>query len=1251
MSSNSVAKNLPSNNEKVAKNLIIPSADNSISSEHNEDHKVNTRFHVTKSSQNLEEQGKQAEEADRNGIIGNDGKRLQSHHSSNATFKSDENSNISRKTSLAGRFTVLGREPSVESSLNSNNDENHLPQNQRTVKFNVAHSHDSNDGTINTISSGGNNTINMKSLRNFKTIERPPIMDYYRNTLDPNKPQSTRPSMAQLLSGQQSIDEMNDLKGPRDPLLPDDRRTSNGSGKQQIVSRKKFGWIEGVYFRCLLNIFGVMLYLRVSWVAGQAGIILGCAVVLLASVVTTITALSTCAICTNGDVKGGGAYFLISRSLGPEFGGSIGIIFSFANAVSAAMYIVGFAETVRDLFKSFGYAIIDGEMNDVRIIGLITCVILICIVFIGTGFESKMQMGLLVILTLSIINYFVGIFIPPTEEKFIKGLTGLSYTTMITNLMPAFRNENFFSVFSVYFPAATGIMAGANISGDLANPQQAIPLGTLAAIFSTTIIYILTVIATGSTCLRDVDGITLPIQETNATNSISYYVEQECLKNQTCEYGLMNNFQIMEMTSFWGPLITAGIFAATLSSALASLVSAPKVFQAVCKDKLFPYINAFGKGSGKDDEPRKAYLLGFVICMVMILIGELNAIAPIISNFFLASYALINYACFDNSIADSPGFRPSFKYYNKWVSLLGAVLCIMVMFIISWSTALITFACFMALYLYLLYRKPDVNWGSSGQAHTYRNALKGMQKLNETAEHVKNYRPQILILCGSPTARPSLVDFANNICKGSSLMVCGNIILHNPNNFILSNLQLLNTRLSDWLKRRHIRAFVSCFVSKSFLEGAESLIQTSGLGKLRPDVLLMGFKSNWKHCDINNLTEINDYFKVIQCAFDSNMGVCILRNSGDGFDFSNEMRNLNMGDHDRLNLPTDDSMMNIEKSVDDCNETETSPEKDIVVTKNKNEKEQKEGEEGEDSENTHSYLDINVSDEEEEGEDEGEEDDRSQSTPDSQRTVSQMSLVKEDVECGRNVTFDDSRNDTIGGQSSHHQMSINDKVGLLRRKRRFLFGTKKSTRRPTAAQRELLSSINRFKTKVKQATIDVWWLFDDGGLTLFLPYLLTIPKSYLENATLRVFTVSASSSGIAQMQRGMAGLLNKFRIKVSDVHVISDITKKPQKEIVDEFNTLIEPFRCNLSDDAKEGQISDAELAGQRDKTNRQLRIAELLRDNSSSSDLICITLPVPRRGMVSSSLYLAWLEMMTRGLPPTLLVRGNQSSVLTFYS
>uniref|UniRef100_A0A0M3IU96 AA_permease domain-containing protein n=2 Tax=Ascaris lumbricoides TaxID=6252 RepID=A0A0M3IU96_ASCLU len=268
------------------------------------------------------------------------------------------------------------------------------------------------------------------------------------------------------------------------------------------------------------------------------------------------------------------------------------------------------------------------------------------IVFVGTRFESKMQIGLLVILTLSIANYMVGSFFPINDEQRLRGLTGYSFVTMSVNLLPSFRDgetffsvfavyfpaatvvtmsvnllpsfrdgETFFSVFAVYFPAATGIMAGANISGDLADPPRAIPKGTLLAIAVTTVIYLLVVVMTGSTCVRDADGIIAPMVINGS------YVTPDCVFNSSCPYGLMNYFQVMEAESLWGPLITAGIFAATLSSALASLVSAPKIFQAVCKDRLFPNIDVFAKGYGKDEEPRRAYALGFAIAMIMILIG------------------------------------------------------------------------------------------------------------------------------------------------------------------------------------------------------------------------------------------------------------------------------------------------------------------------------------------------------------------------------------------------------------------------------------------------------------------------------------------------------------------------------------------------------------------------------------------------------------------------------------------------------
>ena len=166
--------------------------------------------------------------------------------------------------------------------------------------------------------------------------------------------------------------------------------------------------------------------------------------------------------------------------------------------------------------------------------------------------------------------------------------------------------------------------------------------------------------------------------------------------------------QVMMKVSGWGPIVTAGIFASTLSSALASLVGGPKTFQAVCKDKLFPKIDYFGHGYGPGDEPRRAYLLAFVIGVAFILIGDLNVIAPIISNFFLVVYALINYAVFSASLSRSPGWRPSFKFYNMWVSLLAALICMGIMFMINWWAALITVIIVFMLFLCLQRRKPQV---------------------------------------------------------------------------------------------------------------------------------------------------------------------------------------------------------------------------------------------------------------------------------------------------------------------------------------------------------------------------------------------------------------------------------------------------------------------------------------------------------------------------------------------------------------
>ncbi|KAB5574617.1 hypothetical protein PHYPO_G00211060 [Pangasianodon hypophthalmus] len=240
----------------------------------------------------------------------------------------------------------------------------------------------------------------------------------------------------------------------------------------------------------MLNIWGVMLFIRLSWVFGQAGSGLGIIIVLLSVVVTTLTCLSMSAICTNGVVRGGGAYYLISRSLGPEFGGSIGLIFAFANAVAVAMYVVGFAETVVDLLKDNNAIMVD-EVNDIRIVGCITVVLLLGISVAGMEWEAKAQIVLLVILLVAIVNVFVGTVIPATKDKKTKGFFSYQASIMAENFSPEFRDgETFFSVFAIFFPAATGILAGANISGDLKDPQGALPKGTLLAIFITGMTYL-----------------------------------------------------------------------------------------------------------------------------------------------------------------------------------------------------------------------------------------------------------------------------------------------------------------------------------------------------------------------------------------------------------------------------------------------------------------------------------------------------------------------------------------------------------------------------------------------------------------------------------------------------------------------------------------------------------------------------------------------------------------------------------------
>ncbi|CAB3385407.1 Hypothetical predicted protein [Cloeon dipterum] len=936
-----------------------------------------------------------------------------------------------------------------------------------------------------------------------------------------------------------------------------EKAVEQGEAQEEAQSGAvKFGWIQGVLVRCLLNIWGVMLFLRLSWVVAQAGIIEACVVVLLSATVTTLTALSMSAISTNGLVKGGGIYFMISRSLGPEFGAAVGLVFSMANAVGVALHTVGFAESMNDMLRSMDVKIIDNSTNDIRIVGTIAVTILLAICIIGMEWESKAQVGLLVILLFAIVDFLIGGFLGPLDDtEMAKGFVGLNATLFVNNLKPDFRvvdgkMHNFFSVFSIFFPSATGILAGANISGDLKDPSSNIPKGTLLAILLTTLSYLAFVVIAGAAVVRDASGNVMEIAGWQFANCTGRH----------CDWGLHNSFQVMELVSVFGPLIYAGCFAATLSSALACLVSAPKVFQALCKDKLYPYIEWFGKGYGKGGEAYRAYVLTFVIGVCFILIGDLNAIAPLISNFYLASYTLVNFCTFHASLTKPIGWRPTFKYYNTWLSLLATIICVSIMFLISWVTALITFIAVITLYLIVMYRKPDVNWGSTTQAQTYSAAMGQLQKLDSQQEHVKNYRPQILVFCGRPSARPTLVEYANLITKNLALLICGNIekasYTHKARIGVVD-------RGNRWLRdHQKVKAFYTMVDGMEFEEGARALIQASGVGKMKPNILLMGYKSNWKNC---NADDLKAYFTVLSVALDNHMGIAILR-TRDLMDYTGVIA----GEEEMDELMAAPKMQ---------------PSNDLLK-----------------AESGVSGMEMTPP-----------------ATPENARVTSDIVVMSKDDKKKPKKRENEPDYKAIGG-------------GDL--------------------PQEVINNLNQFTTKQKNGCIDVWWLYDDGGLTLLLPYIIK-SRSNWENCRLRVFALANSKDDLEMEQISMANLLSKFRIDYSDLIMIREITRKPQDSSKAFFKHLIQDLRApkGIPADACEGKIADAELQANREKTGRHLRLRELLQENSKQSNLVVMTMPLPRKGVVSAPLYMAWLETLTRDMPPFMLVRGNQSSVLTFYS
>ncbi|XP_037950069.1 bumetanide-sensitive sodium-(potassium)-chloride cotransporter-like [Teleopsis dalmanni] len=932
----------------------------------------------------------------------------------------------------------------------------------------------------------------------------------------------------------------------------------------------KLGWIAGVMIPCLLNIWGVMLFLRLSWVVAESGILETLIIITISAVVCVITTLSLSAISTNGEVKGGGVYFIISRSLGPEFGASVGIVFAFANAVAASMNTIGFCDSLNDLLKHNGLKIVDGSINDVRIVGVCAILVLILICCVGMEWESKAQNFLIVTIVLAIFNFIIGAAIGPQgkEEDIAKGFVGFSWNTFKENFGSDYRfseglNQNFFSVFAIYFPSVTGIQAGANICGDLKDPGGAIPKGTFWALLISMTSYAVFAFFAGGAAVRDASGnVADLINGTIVSSSLP------CKLNNTCEFGLANSYSVMQLMSLWEPLIYAGCFAATLSTALTNLLSVPRLVQALGIDQIYPGLIFFSKPYGKHGEPYRGYVLTFLISAGFLLIGELNVIAPLISTFYLASYALINFCTFHAAFVKPLGWRPTFKYYNLWLSLFGFVLCIAIMFLIDWMSSLITMVIIFALYLVVMYRKPDANWGSSTQAQQYKAALTAVHRLQNVSDHVKNYSPQVLVLSGDPKSRPPLIDFGYLLTKNNSLMFVGNIL---PLHMGYKNLQNLIKDGQNYLDARKIKAFYNVIDGFTMEDGVNAMIKSIGVGKMSPNILLMGYKSNWYHC---KKEDIETYFNILYSAFSHRMGVAILR-LPNGLDFSDLNQEITVSSYNALNhLQTVNA-----QGFSNPTMLDTTAASDLL------------------------HIDSNL-----------------------------------------NLAGMDSTSSSIIGYETNEMPNMrSSKNYTLNQNDTITYMTKGGSEVP----KNILDAVTTFTRKQQKSTIDVFWLYDDGGLTMLLPHIISM-RSNWQNCKLRVFALSHGKDDEAE-EKNMANLLKKLRIRYSELIMLKGLTDQPHMNTLMKHKRLIQNFCKNPINDFG---LTEEEILLMEEKTWRQLRIHELVVKYSSKAALIVMSLPMPRKEAISTPLYMSWLEMLTSEIDcPIVLARGNQTPVLTFYS
>jgi solute carrier family 12 sodium/potassium/chloride transporter 2 len=547
-----------------------------------------------------------------------------------------------------------------------------------------------------------------------------------------------------------------------------------------MPDKKKFGTFAGVFTPSILTILGVIMYMRLGWVVGNAGLIGAIVIIVIAHVISVSTGLSVSSVATDKKIGAGGIYYVLSRSMGIPIGGSIGIALFIGTALSIALYLVGFAESFNAYF-GFGTSI-----NTIRLTGTFALITLSTLALISTSVALKTQFIILAAIIVSLVSIFLG-----TSE-------------FATESIQLFSGENSVSmevVFAVFFPAVTGFTAGIAMSGDLEDPKRSIPRGTLYAIGVGLLVYIALAVF------------------------MAYTIDTEVLKT---------DYNILMKVALFAPAVVAGIWGATLSSALGGILGGPRILQAMSIDKVTPKI--FGKGRGKNDEPVNALIFAFIIAEIGILIGELDIIARVVSMFYLTAYGFINISFFLESWAN-PDFQPTFKI-KRWIGLIGFIACFSVMFKLDTMAMIAALSVISAMY-FGLQRKEVKLQSNDVWKSVWENVVnKGLKKIDSQVEENSNWNPNIILFSGKSDHQNYLLELCKTVSGRTGIVTNFKLILDKKNS--KPPLKKIDQVVRDEMFQ-DLGIFARQIKVDNIYKGITNIASTFGFSGVEPNTIMMGW--------------------------------------------------------------------------------------------------------------------------------------------------------------------------------------------------------------------------------------------------------------------------------------------------------------------------------------------------------------------------------------------------------------------------